>query len=113
MLNQDGKATPYLAKNEMQNLFLPIDTNTNFNTVHPDLHSMLEVQALEEAYNMRTPKFVDVINDFITQIQNAATPEVSDVCIKALIGLACNGATSSNDRTHIIENLRNPKISVM
>ena len=110
LLNQDGKATPYLAKNEMQNLFLPIDTNTNFNTVHPDLHSMLEVQALEEAYNMRTPKFVDVINDFITQIQNAATPEVSDVCIKALIGLACNGATSSNDRTHIIENLRNPKI---
>ena len=109
LLNQNGEATPLL-KDRCDNLFLPAETGTNFNTVHPSLHVLPEVQDLEERYGMHEPEAIDVINSLINKAKEASTEEELDGCIKKLIQRACLGETTVDDRRYIVEKLKDSTI---
>ena len=94
---------------EENQLFLPVDGDTTFQSIHPELRKLEEIQELERFAGMREPSPLDIASNWIEDAKHG-TETKKDECVRLLIRLGCSGGVAINVRRTIIEGLKNPNV---
>lgn len=109
LLDQHGQAVAVVNDRREHQLFLPIEGNTTFSIIHPELHKLESVRELEKALEMRPPSPLDVVASWIEKARHGSAEE-KDGCVKSLIKLACGNGVAINVRQEILKGLKNPQV---
>lgn len=96
---------------EENQLYLPVDGDTTFQSIHPELRKLEEIQELERFSGMREPSPVDIASNWIENAKHGTESEKNE-CVRLLIRLGCAGGVSINVRRTIIEGLKDPNVAL-